>query len=101
MTYNQSIFLFVHFVTTTMKVQAHKQIFNFNFSEALEDLSKAIQLDQNKRSRALSAALCQRGLLHRKNGNVDLAKEDFEKAAKLGSSFAKSQVFNHNESKNL
>lgn len=38
-------------------------------------------------------ASCQRGLLHRKSGNDELAKEDFEKAAKLGSQFAKSQVF--------
>ena len=37
-------------------------------------------------------ALCQRGVLHRKQENLDAARLDFEAAAKLGSKFAKTQV---------
>jgi predicted RNA polymerase sigma factor len=37
-------------------------------------------------------AICQRGLLHRKLGKDNEARQDFQEAAKLGSSFAKQQV---------
>ena len=62
------------------------------YSEALDDLTKAIELAQNNQKRTLSQALCQRGILHRRASRFDLAREDFETAAQMGSQFAKSQV---------
>ncbi|KAK4873868.1 hypothetical protein RN001_013228 [Aquatica leii] len=60
---------------------------------ALYDLTKAISLgSRNEEQRTLCQAYCQRGLLYRKDDQVDLARDDFGKAAKLGSVFAKNQM---------
>lgn len=61
------------------------------FAEALSDASKAIELCQGK-GRTGCQAYCQRGMLHRKAGRNELAKDDFTAAAQLGSKFAKSLV---------
>merc|ERR1711892_194706 len=62
---------------------------------ALKDLDKAIQLSEGK-GRSGSAALCQRGVLHRKEGRDDDALTDFKAAADEGSGFAKSMMVEMN-----
>ncbi|XP_066995568.2 tetratricopeptide repeat protein 36 [Anabrus simplex] len=59
--------------------------------DALADLDQAIALS-GRRGRAGCQAFCQRGLIHRKEGRHELAKDDFEAAAALGSEFAKAQL---------
>ncbi|XP_017491775.1 PREDICTED: tetratricopeptide repeat protein 36 homolog [Rhagoletis zephyria] len=59
--------------------------------DALADLNKAIELCI-KTPRTKCTALCQRGVLYRKQSNLDAARKDFEEAAQLGSSFAKTQL---------
>ncbi|KAJ3646193.1 hypothetical protein Zmor_023790 [Zophobas morio] len=76
--------------------RAHVYQFQKRFSEALDDLTKAIELAQNNQKRTLSQALCQRGILHRRASRFDLAREDFETAAQMGSQFAKSQLVEMN-----
>ncbi|XP_050560169.1 tetratricopeptide repeat protein 36 homolog [Spodoptera frugiperda] len=60
--------------------------------DAMADLNRALDLTQGKKTRARALALCQRGVLLRKQGNDDEARAVFTEAAKLGSSFAKKQV---------
>jgi len=62
---------------------------------ALKDLDKAIQLSQGK-GRSGSSALCQRGVLNRKEGRDDDALDDFKAAAAEGSGFAKSMLVEMN-----
>ncbi|KAL4658613.1 tetratricopeptide repeat protein 36-like [Arapaima gigas] len=58
---------------------------------ALEDLERAISLSRGTGQTACQA-LVQRGLLHRLAGQDDEARLDFEKAAMLGSDFARQQA---------
>ncbi|XP_018300481.1 tetratricopeptide repeat protein 36 homolog isoform X2 [Mycetomoellerius zeteki] len=59
--------------------------------EALKDLHLAVELSEGK-GRVGIQALCQRGALYRWMEQDDKAREDFTRAAKAGSSFAKSQL---------
>lgn len=59
--------------------------------DALADLNKAIELSEG-RGRAACQAFVQRAMIERLRGNDDLARADFEKAATLGSQFAKTQI---------
>ncbi|XP_011169453.1 tetratricopeptide repeat protein 36 [Solenopsis invicta] len=59
--------------------------------EALKDLHLAVELSGGK-GKAGIQALCQRGALYRSMEQDDKAREDFTRAAKAGSSFAKSQL---------
>ncbi|KAG4074987.1 hypothetical protein HA402_014566 [Bradysia odoriphaga] len=61
---------------------------------ALADLNKALELASPGRTKC--QALCQRGLLFRKQEKLDEAKLDFTEAVKLGSKFAKSQLIEIN-----
>lgn len=61
-------------------------------SEATTDIERALSLTTGKKTRARALALCQRGVLLRKQGADDDARAAFTEAAKLGSSFAKKQV---------
>lgn len=61
------------------------------FLAAVADLNEAIHLSGGQ-GRSGCQALCQRGIMNRKEGLVDLARKDFEAAAKLGSHFAKMQL---------
>jgi len=61
------------------------------FSAAVADLNEAISLSAG-RGRSACQAFCQRGIMNRKEGHDDLARLDFEVAAKLGSHFAKIQL---------
>lgn len=54
-------------------------------------MTQAINLSEGA-GRTGCQAFCQRGMLHRKAGRNELAKDDFSAAAKLGSQFAKSLV---------
>lgn len=54
----------------------------------MNDLNTAITLSQGQ-GKSCRQALCQRGLIHRKNGHDDKALQDFKHAAELGSPFAK------------
>uniref|UniRef100_A0A182NDC4 TPR_REGION domain-containing protein n=1 Tax=Anopheles dirus TaxID=7168 RepID=A0A182NDC4_9DIPT len=63
--------------------------------EAQNDIEEALKLS-NKSGRTGCRALCQRGILKRKNNDVDGAREDFEIAAKLGSKFARTQLIELN-----
>lgn len=65
------------------------------FAEAFDDLTKAIELAEDGQKKTLSQALCQRGVLYRKESKFELAKQDFEIAARMGNQFAKSQVKKH------
>ncbi|XP_012273174.1 tetratricopeptide repeat protein 36 [Orussus abietinus] len=59
--------------------------------EAMEDLNAAVGFSEGK-GRAGVRALCQRGVLYRKAGRTEEAREDFTRASKAGSSFARSQL---------
>ncbi|KAK5980540.1 Tetratricopeptide repeat protein 36 [Trichostrongylus colubriformis] len=59
--------------------------------EALLDLNQAISLSGGV-GRSACQAFVQRAMIHRLYGDDDLARADFQKAAELGSSFAKMQV---------
>ncbi|XP_046746627.1 tetratricopeptide repeat protein 36 [Diprion similis] len=59
--------------------------------DAMKDLNLAVELS-NGQGRAGIRALCQRGILLRKNNKLDEARRDFSEAAKSGSKFAKSQL---------
>merc|ERR1711874_548834 len=63
--------------------------------EALKDLNKAIELSKGE-GRAGSSALCQRGVLYRKEGRDDDALTDFKAAASEGSGFAKTMLVEMN-----
>lgn len=63
-----------------------------SLEEAFNDLTTAINLSSDNYKKTKCQAYCQRGLLHRKFGNDENARADFEIAAKIGSKFAKSQV---------
>ncbi|XP_060903046.1 tetratricopeptide repeat protein 36 [Labrus mixtus] len=62
-----------------------------NTAGALEDLDRAISLSGSN-DRTACQALVQRGLLHRLRCQNDEARADFEKAAALGSEFARQQA---------
>ncbi|XP_070762608.1 tetratricopeptide repeat protein 36 [Enoplosus armatus] len=61
-----------------------------NTAGALEDLDRAISLSDT--GRTACQALVQRGLLRRLACQADEARADFEKAAALGSEFARQQA---------
>jgi hypothetical protein len=65
------------------------------FSAAIADLNEAITLSGGQ-GRSGCQALCQRGIMNRREGHDDLARVDFEAAAKLGSQFAKMQLIELN-----
>ncbi|XP_023576966.1 tetratricopeptide repeat protein 36 isoform X2 [Octodon degus] len=58
---------------------------------ALEDLERAVALSGG-RGRAARQGFVQRGLLARLQGRDDDARRDFERAARLGSPFARRQL---------
>ncbi len=58
---------------------------------ASSDLDKALELCHSE-GQVAGQAFTQRALIHKLNGDNNAALEDFKKAAKLGNSFAKSQV---------
>ena len=62
---------------------------------ALADLDRAIQLTAGK-GQVGARALCQRGVLHRREGRDDDALDDFKTAAVHGSGFAKSMMVEMN-----
>merc|ERR1711915_377330 len=62
---------------------------------AMKDLDTAIKLSKGK-GRAGSSALCQRGILNRREGRDDDAMTDFKAAAEEGSGFAKSMLVEMN-----
>ncbi|RZC33296.1 tetratricopeptide repeat protein 36 -like [Asbolus verrucosus] len=72
--------------------RAHVYQFQRKFTEAFDDLTKAIELARDLQKKTLSQAHCQRGLLHRRASRLESAREDFEIAAQLGNRFAKSQL---------
>ncbi|CAF4679287.1 unnamed protein product, partial [Rotaria socialis] len=63
-------------------------------NEANVDLSTAIELasSDNSHQKVLCLALTQRGILNRFLGKNEASLEDFQRAAELGSPFAKQQV---------
>ncbi|NXS43631.1 TTC36 protein, partial [Balaeniceps rex] len=58
---------------------------------ALQDLDVAIRLSQG-RGRAACQSFVQRGLIHRLQAHEEDARRDFERAARLGSTFARQQL---------
>ncbi|NXQ27050.1 TTC36 protein, partial [Alaudala cheleensis] len=58
---------------------------------ALQDLDAAIRLSRG-RGRAACQSLVQRGLIHRLQARDEDARRDFERAARLGSAFARQQL---------
>uniref|UniRef100_A0A914BZT9 Tetratricopeptide repeat protein 36 n=1 Tax=Acrobeloides nanus TaxID=290746 RepID=A0A914BZT9_9BILA len=64
-------------------------------TEALADLDKAIEISKG-RGKSACQAYTQRALVRRLQGKDDEAKEDYEKASNLGSSFAKMQLVTMN-----
>uniref|UniRef100_A0A0K0DGT9 TPR_REGION domain-containing protein n=1 Tax=Angiostrongylus cantonensis TaxID=6313 RepID=A0A0K0DGT9_ANGCA len=59
--------------------------------DSLRDLDQAITLS-NGHGKSACQAFVQRALIHRLRGDDESSKNDFQKAAELGSSFAKMQV---------
>ncbi|XP_055691363.1 tetratricopeptide repeat protein 36 homolog [Lutzomyia longipalpis] len=66
-----------------------------NDEAALSDLEEALKLSGGT-GRTGCRALCQRGLLRRKNGDDDGARSDFKSATNLGSKFAHGQLIEMN-----
>ncbi|GFY71351.1 tetratricopeptide repeat protein 36 [Trichonephila inaurata madagascariensis] len=62
-----------------------------NISAAIEDLNNTINLSGGK-GRSACLAFCQRALIYRIQNKQQEAVADFEKAAALGSAFARSQL---------
>ncbi|GFX17325.1 tetratricopeptide repeat protein 36 [Trichonephila clavipes] len=62
-----------------------------NISAAIEDLNNTINLSGGK-GRSACLAFCQRALIYRLQSKQQEAVADFEKAAALGSAFARSQL---------
>ncbi|NXT93749.1 TTC36 protein, partial [Anhinga rufa] len=58
---------------------------------ALQDLDTAIRLSQGC-GRAACQSFVQRGLIHRLQAREEEARQDFERAARLGSAFARRQL---------
>ncbi|XP_065361273.1 tetratricopeptide repeat protein 36 homolog [Calliphora vicina] len=58
---------------------------------ALDDLNHALEHSLTQ-SKTKCHALCQRGVLYRKQKKLEEARTDFEAAAKMGSKFAKQQL---------
>ncbi|KAM7355788.1 tetratricopeptide repeat protein 36 homolog [Cochliomyia hominivorax] len=58
---------------------------------AFKDLNEALSYSQNQ-NKTKCHALCQRGVLYRKQNKLDEARADFEEAAKMGSKFARQQL---------
>ncbi|CAD6195578.1 unnamed protein product [Caenorhabditis auriculariae] len=71
------------------RAQAYR--LNEQIEEALADLNEALKLG-NEKGKAACQAFVQRGSIYRLQGNDDKAREDFQAAAELGSSFAKMQL---------
>lgn len=61
-------------------------------TEALNDLEEALKLCGNNYPATKCRAYCQRGLIRRRIGEEEGAKDDFNESAKLGSKFARQQV---------
>ncbi|KAG5899039.1 hypothetical protein JTB14_000063 [Gonioctena quinquepunctata] len=62
------------------------------FEDAFNDVTKAIELITDKHKKTKCLAYCQRGILHRRAEREELARADFEIAAKMGNNFAKGQL---------
>lgn len=58
---------------------------------ASSDLDKALEFSHYQGNVA-GQAFTQRALIHRLNGDENAALEDFKKGARMGNSFAKSQI---------
>ncbi|XP_008849114.1 tetratricopeptide repeat protein 36 [Nannospalax galili] len=71
--------------------RAQAQRLQGDVAGALEDLERAVVLSGG-RGRAARQSFVQRGLLARLQGRDDDARRDFERAARLGSSFARRQL---------
>lgn len=59
---------------------------------ALADLTKSIAFSNNTHPLTKRRAFCQRGMLKRKQGDDEGARDDFNEGAKLGSQFARHQL---------
>jgi len=63
---------------------------------ALADLSRSIELSGDSFPLTKCRALCQQGMIRRKTGDVEGARESFNESAKLGSKFARQQLVDLN-----
>ncbi|XP_050311316.1 tetratricopeptide repeat protein 36 homolog [Anthonomus grandis grandis] len=72
--------------------RAHVYQYLRQFEAALDDLTESINLCTEKHRKTLCHAYCQRGVLHKRAKRTEMAREDFERAARLGSKFAKAQL---------
>jgi hypothetical protein len=66
------------------------------FTVALIDLASAIELCNDSHQLTKCRALCQRGIIKRKQNDIDGARDDFNESAKLGSKFARQQLIDLN-----
>ncbi|KAI1728454.1 TPR repeat domain-containing protein [Ditylenchus destructor] len=64
---------------------------NADIEGAITDLNRAIELSGSK-GKSAAQAFSQRALIHQLRGDNDSAKDDYESAAALGSTFAKTQL---------
>jgi hypothetical protein len=62
----------------------------------LKDLEEALKLCGDDYPATKCRAFCQRGLIRRKFGEDEEAKDDFNESAKLGSKFARQQLIEMN-----
>ena len=64
--------------------------------EAIIDLNKSIELATDAFKLTKCRALTQRGIIKRKQNDLDGARDDFNESAKLGSKFARQQLVDLN-----
>lgn len=81
----------VHILTVVLILIINSFFLLLLIAAAMLDLEQALKLS-NSGGRTGCRALCQRGILRLKAEDIEGARADFEKAAKLGSQFARSQV---------
>lgn len=66
--------------------------FLYFYLVALVDLAKSLDLCNDSHPLTQCRALCQRGIIKRKQNDIDAARDDFNESAKLGSKFAREQL---------
>lgn len=95
--YNNRAQLYRFLENDDCKFDLRSTLINFSYffliySVALVDLTRSIELSGATFPRTSCRAYCQRGIIKKKIGDVEGAREDFNESAKLGSKFARHQI---------
>lgn len=71
---------------------SYSNFFYFTSLVAIIDLEKSMAHCGDTHQLTKCRALCQRGIIKRKQNDIDGARDDFNECAKLGSKFARQQL---------